>query len=109
MAAAVRAATGGVAEMSDGSRVVLPYGMDEATFLDAARLSYAQAAQRAGITESFDGVGLQAVANGRYVAVLGMSPILTADGSPLVLDVSTWQAAPGQLTADQVRGFGAGL
>lgn len=100
---AARAVTGGVADVN-GSSVILPYGMDETLFMDAARISYAQAAKAAGVSASFDGVALQTVGNGLYMAVDGVSPLTDAQGRPLTFRVDP--SAPA-LTREDVRAQGA--
>lgn len=100
---ASRAVTGGIAEVN-GSNIVMPWGMDEAVFMDAARISFARAAQTAGVPADFDSVALQTVGNGLYMAVDGMTPITDRQGRPLTFRVDP--NAPG-LTAEDIRTRGA--
>lgn len=100
---ASRAVTGGITDVN-GSNVVLPWGMDETTFMDAARISFAQAAQKANVPADFDAVALQTVGNGLYMAVDGMTPITDGQGRPLTFRVDP--SAPG-LTPEDVRAQGA--
>lgn len=100
---ASRAVTGGIVEINR-SNVVLPWGMDETTFMDAARISFAQAAQRAGVPAAFDSIALQTVGNGVYMAVDGMTPLTDAQGRPLTFRVDP--SAPG-LTPEDIRTRGA--
>jgi hypothetical protein len=102
---ATRAVTGGIAEVNDSS-IILPYGMDETLFMDAARISYAQAAERAGIPTSFESVGLQTIGNGVYMAIDGTAPLTDAQGRPLTFRIDP--SAPGALTPEMIRAQGAG-
>lgn len=102
---ASRAVTGGVAEVN-GTSIVLPWGMDETLFMDAARISFAQAAQRAGVPADFEAVGLQTIGNGVYMAVDGTMPLTDAQGRPLTFRVDP--SAPAQiLTPEDIRALGA--
>lgn len=101
---ASRAVTGGVADVN-GSNVVLPWGMAEGAFLDAARSSFAQAAQRAGVPADFDSVALQTIGNGVYMAVDGTMPLTDAQGRPLTFRVDP-AAPPVMPDAGRARGAG---
>lgn len=96
---ASRAVTGGVTEIN-GTSIVLPWGMDETLFMDAARISFARAAQTAGVPADFDSVALQTVGNGLYMAVDGMTPLTDRQGRPLTFRVDP--SAPG-LTVEDIR------
>jgi hypothetical protein len=100
---ASRAVTGGVAEVN-GSSIVLPWGMPEDTFMDAARISFAQAAQRAGVPADFDSVALQTIGNGVYMAVDGTMPLTDAQGRPLTFRIDQTAQA---LTPEDIRARGA--
>jgi hypothetical protein len=102
---ASRAVTGGVTEVN-GSSIVLPWGMDETLFMDAARISFAQAAQRAGVPADFEAVGLQTIANGVYMATSGATPLVDKEGRPLTFRVDPTAAAPA-LTPEDIRMHGA--
>lgn len=104
---AARAVTGGIADVN-GSKVVLPWGMDEAAFLDSARASFTQATQRAGIALDFESAEMQTVGNGVYMLVDGLRPLTDAQGRAVQFRVDpSAPAAP--VAAAPARQPGAGL
>jgi hypothetical protein len=104
---AARAVTGGITEVN-GAKVVMPWGMDEAAFLDSARASFTQATQQAGIALDFESAEVQTVGNGVYMLVDGMRPLTDAQGRAIQFRVDpSAPAAP--VAAVPERQPGAGL
>lgn len=85
---AAKAVTGGVSDVH-GASTVLPWGMPETEFLDAARGQWDAVAKANGLADPFDAVQLQAVANGRYAVVQGLDIVRGKGGEPLYITIPT--------------------
>ena len=95
---AAQAVTGGVIDVGK-SQVLLPYGVDEATTLDALEREWAKARDAAGLPASIDldKLSLQTVGDGQYMISAGTGPVRDRNNQVIILRVSrAATSVPGQ-------------
>lgn len=104
----LRAVVGEVHDFQGRGTVLLPWGMDSATFQDRVRKRYGEAVRAAGLPEGYvnmlPGMGLQQLGDGRYLVKSGTSYLLGKNGRPVEIDVGDQYMldAKGRRIIDQV-------
>lgn len=101
---AIKAVTGGVARVSSGDQLFLPWGMEEKAFHQSFPLAVSTALDRSGLKggalDAPDAFHYSNVGEGRYLILTGGKPLQGRDGRPVFADIRN--LIPSSIPGDSV-------